>query len=511
MANIIIFADTTADDTVFRPYHPYLGRSVPRKSSGPYRVATEVRKSGFTCQVIQLFTSFTSEELEQVCKKFVDHDTIVVTFSTVYWLTIRFGSLGIIISSIIEQIKKINSNTQIIFGGPNGLTLLEHVKNVDAMFLGYSEKQFTDYMTSVRDKTSIPTYTRKEDETYIYDVSSADQTFDFCRSQIIYQPEDCIDQGESMVIEVGRGCIFKCKFCAYPMNGKKKLDFIKHYDVLTEELIYNYEQFGIYKYLLSDDTFNDSTEKIKEIHKIFTSLPFKIYFSCFLRLDLLHAHREQIDLLKEMGLRGCHFGVESFHDRAASSIGQGLSGVKAKKFLEELKNELWGDEVKIGISLIIGLPYETYDSCKETNQWILDSNNLVDKVSIHDLVLINPTQDRTPYKSEFQINSAKYGYYWTNSKYPWAWANLSSQINNRDNAVQIAHQLTKTALSVSRDKLGGFDLFSMDCLVKYFEDQYSIEEQFKMNRYEYTNWINKNYNNASLKYIQNYINTILNL
>jgi hypothetical protein len=511
MANIIIFADTTADDTLFLPYHPHLGRSRPRKSLGPYRIATEVRKSGFTCQVIQLFTSFTSEELEQVCKKFIDHDTISVSFSTVYWLTSRFPSIGTIVSSIINETKKINSNTKIIFGGPNSIILLDHVKNVDAVFLGYSEKQFTDYMISVRDKTSVPAYTRKENNTLVYDVTSSDQTFDFCRSQVIYQPEDCIDYGEPTIIEVGRGCIFKCKFCAYPMTGKKKLDFIKHYDVLTEELIYNYEHYGIYKYLLSDDTFNDSTEKIKELHKVFTSLPFKIYFSCYLRLDLLHAHREQINLLKEMGLRSCHFGVESFHDRAASSIGKGLSGDKAKKFLEELKNELWKDEVKIGISLIIGLPHETYESCQETNQWILDSNNLVDKVTIQELVLVNPTSDRSPYKSEFQINSAKYGYYWSNSKDSWSWKNLSSPISNRESAVEIASQLTKSSLLASREKLGGFDLFSMDCLVKYFEDSYSIEEQFKMDRYEYTNWINKNYNNATVKYIRNYINSILNL
>jgi radical SAM superfamily enzyme YgiQ (UPF0313 family) len=26
-------------------------------------------------------------------------------------------------------------------------------------------------------------------------------------------------------IEIARGCIFKCKFCSYPLNGKQNLDF----------------------------------------------------------------------------------------------------------------------------------------------------------------------------------------------------------------------------------------------------------------------------------------------
>jgi radical SAM superfamily enzyme YgiQ (UPF0313 family) len=511
MANIIIFADNTMDDMVFQPTHPTLGRRVPSKSIGAYRVATEIRKAGFTCQVIQLFTSFTSEELEHICKKFIDSETIAVTFSTAFWLTVRFGVTGQIVNNIVEKVKKLNNDVQIIFGGTNALTLLDYVKNVDAIFLGYSEAQFTNYLLSVRNNTTIPKPSRKESNTLIYDVTASDQTFDFCRSQIIYQPEDCVDSGESIVLEVGRGCIFKCKFCAYPLTGKKKLDFIKDYDVLTEELIYNYEKFGIYKYQLSDDTFNDSSEKIERLHKIFTSLPFKIYFSCYLRLDLLYAHPEQISLLYEMGLRGCHFGIESFYDRAARSIGKGLSGDKAKNFLHKLKNELWNNEVKVRVSLITGLPYETYESYEETKQWILDPNNSIDGVLVFALELINPVQDRTPYKSEFQMNASKYGYYWPDSKQPRLWKNLTSPVKQFTDAQVLANDLTTAIRSVNREKVGGFDIFAMDSIVKYFDDSYSFEDQLKMDRFEYIDWTNRNYKKASERYLQNYIDSILNL
>jgi len=511
MANIIIFADTTADDIVFQPSHPKLGRRSPSKSIGAYRVATEIRKVGFTCQVIQLVTAFTSEELSQACNKFIGSDTVAIAFSTSFWLRVRFKVIGNLVSHIISQAKHINNNIQILFGGPNGVDLLESVKNVDAVFLGYSEKQFTDYIVSIRDKTTIPVPTRKQDNTLIYDVTASDKTFNFCRCQIIYQPEDCVDPGESITLEVSRGCIFKCKFCAYPLNGKKKLDFIKDYDVLTEELIYNYENFGIYKYLISDDTFNDSNEKLAHLHKIFTSLPYKIYFACYLRLDLLHAHRDQVRLLKEMGLRGCHFGVESFHDRAASSIGKGLGGVKSKKFLQELKNELWGDDVKISISVITGLPHETYESYMETKQWILDPNNLVDGVRIFPLLLVNPIHDNLPYKSEFQLNASKYGYYWPDPKQPRIWKNLSSPIKHYSEAESLAHELTEAARSVNRGEFGGFDFLLTDSMVKYFDDPQPLEEQFKMNRSEYMMWVDRNYKKATVDYVQNYINSILNL
>lgn len=508
MSNIIIFADNTANDLEFWPNHQ--GKRLATKIAGPHRVATEVRKAGFTCQVIQMFTTFTAEELTQVCNKFINSDTITISFSTVFW-----GNNNIIIETLIAKIvdhaKMVNKDIKVALGGPNGLSLLPRVNNIDAVFLGYSEKQFTDYNISLRDKTSIPEYTRKEDNAVIYDVTASDQTFDFCRSQIIYQREDCIDYGEPMVIEVGRGCIFKCKFCAYPMNGKKKLDFIKDYTVLTEELIYNYENFGIYKYIISDDTFNDSTTKIKELHKVFTSLPFKIYFVCYLRLDLLYAHREQINLLKEMGMRSCNFGIESFHDRAASTIGKGLGGDKSKKFLKELKTELWGDQVKIQIGLITGLPHETYESYEETKQWILDPENLIDNVVSTALAIRNPIYDSYPYKSEFQLSAAKYGYYWPDPKSISNWKNLSSPVKTSHDAKILEQEYAECASSVSRHRFGGFTLFMLDRFVKYYQEPYSFEEQLKMNRFEYTTWIIRNNKNAVDRYIQNYIDSLLNL
>ena len=109
-------------------------------------------------------------------------------------------------------------------------------------------------------------------------------------------------KGETLPIEVSRGCIFKCKFCAFPLNGKSKLDYLRDPILIKEELQYNYEKYGTTHYFLSDDTFNDSTTKVEQIHKVVTSLPFKIKFTTYLRLDLLHAHQEQISMLEEMGL-----------------------------------------------------------------------------------------------------------------------------------------------------------------------------------------------------------------
>jgi radical SAM superfamily enzyme YgiQ (UPF0313 family) len=145
-----------------------------------------------------------------------------------------------------------------------------------------------------------------------------------------FTEQDCIIKGETLPLEVSRGCIFKCSFCAFPLNGKSKFDYLRDPEQIKDELTHNFEKYGTTNYFLCDDTFNDSTMKIERLHKAITSLPFKIHFTTYLRLDLLNAHREQIPLLKEMGLASPFFGIESLNQKSASSIGKGMKVEKAK-------------------------------------------------------------------------------------------------------------------------------------------------------------------------------------
>jgi radical SAM superfamily enzyme YgiQ (UPF0313 family) len=511
MSNIIIFADSSGGEMILgqnRRNHN------PQKNAGPYRIATEIRNGGFSCTVVNFFTYFKDDELDKLCRKYITSDTLVVSFSTTFWTSIGEGVVQKI-KDIIERTKNINNNVKIVFGGPNGLTLLHKIHHeihqVDAIFLGYSELKFLNYVQCLGLRKEIPTPTRQVNNTVIYDITANDQSFDFCRSKITYLDEDCIDHGEPMVIEVGRGCIFKCKFCAYPLNGKKKLDYIKNYDVLVEELIYNYENFKIDKYILSDDTFNDSKEKVEQLHKIFTSLPFKINFVAYLRLDLLNAHREHINMLSEMGLVATQFGIETFHDKAAKCIGKGILGSKSKELLHDLKTIHWKDQVKIQTSFIIGLPYETRESCNDLKNWILDPENLVDKVTIEPLGLANPTKDKKPYKSEFQLQSMKYGYYWNESDKNYGnWKNYNSEINTRTEAELISKDLNQSILVSNRNFQGGFSLFTFHPYTKYFNDFRTYEEQKNMNRFEYSEWINKNVGHGKFCYVQNYKRLLLN-
>ena len=85
-----------------------------------------------------------------------------------------------------------------------------------------------------------------------------------------------------------------------------------------------------------------------------------------MRLDLIHAYPEQIDLLKEMGVRNVFFGIESLHDPSSKAIGKGFGREKTIEMIHRLK-EAWGKEVFLHGSFIVGLPHETPDTAADAN------------------------------------------------------------------------------------------------------------------------------------------------
>lgn len=179
-----------------------------------------------------------------------------------------------------------------------------------------------------------------------------------------------IGPNEALLMEMGRGCQFECAFCSYPLIGKKKGTYIRDYSRIKDEFLANYEEFGTTKYVFTDDTFNEDIEKMEELAKISSDLPFDLKYVGYHRLDLIWARQAQKDLLREIGLVSPFFGIESFHPEASKAIGKGWNGRQGKQFLEELM-EYWGDAVTYELGLIVGLPGETNESLQETWDWMI--------------------------------------------------------------------------------------------------------------------------------------------
>ena len=126
--------------------------------------------------------------------------------------------------------------------------------------------------------------------------------------------------------------------------------------------------------MISDDTLNDSMKKVEFLYNVITSLPFKINFSAYGRLDVLGANPDMAPMLKEMGLRSVEFGVETMNKKTGKFIGKLGDRDKIIKYLEDLKTQ-WKDDVYMAAGFIIGLPHEDENSIRETMNWLYQKDN----------------------------------------------------------------------------------------------------------------------------------------
>lgn len=396
-----------------------------QRAIGAYQIAHYLRSHGYTVQVIDFTDHFTSKELIDTAEKFISSSTIAIGLSsTFYSLKVgkrflnndrnKFDDLEFPenIVEAITHIKGKNPKIKIMVGGTKSVNA-NSLPFVDQVFHGYTEDQVLTYLNFIRRKPHKPTQ---------FNIEHLDHRF---------VKNDCILPNETVPIELSRGCIFKCKFCAFPLNGKSKFDYLRDLEQIRDELLYNHEHYGTTNYFLSDDTFNDSTYKVERLHKIFTQLPFKIRFTTYLRLDLLHSHQEQIDMLREMGLASPFFGIESLNQKSASCIGKGMKVNKVKDFLLELYYDRWKEQIPITGSFIIGLPYETKETIMETYNWVRSN-------PINPMFFPLGINNKFYYKSEFGTNYKDYGYtldedtgYWENEHFTYDEANsLAEKFND---------------------------------------------------------------------------------
>jgi radical SAM superfamily enzyme YgiQ (UPF0313 family) len=428
--------------------------AVFQRALSAYQLSHQCRAEGFTSQVIDFINDFTEEELFEVVKKFVNTETLCLGLSTSFFndFKIMVDNQSVLplyipkhISNVCINIKKLYPDLRICLGGAKSYQGI-HLEWVDDIFQGYSEDQFIEYCNLLKVNKSNP-FVKKISNKNIYE--SENKKFDITSLGHRFIKNDCILDDEVLPIEISRGCIFKCKFCAFPLNGKKKLDYIRDFEKIKDELIYNYENYNTTKYFFNDDTLNDSVYKIENLHKVIKSLPFNIEFSAWMRLDLLYKNHETIGMLKDMGLRTTFFGIESFNNNALKAIGKNMSSTKTKDFLEDLYYNKWNKDISIFLGMIIGLPHESVDDIHQSVKWLSAG-----PFSFHFEPLRLVDSGGNFYKSEFEKNYLKYGYE-LNADLEW-----TNSFMNQVTAEQLATEIN-TKYAYGKNKLAGSYLFAM--------------------------------------------------
>ena len=111
------------------------------------------------------------------------------------------------VKELIDHAQSINPDIKFVVGG---------IKTFDFShlgfytFVGYTDQEIVDFTVNCKEKN--------------YPTSKIIQNIEFknfTKSQIDYTKHDVFNNERSLPIEIGRGCIFKCKFCSYPLIGKQ--------------------------------------------------------------------------------------------------------------------------------------------------------------------------------------------------------------------------------------------------------------------------------------------------
>lgn len=376
---------------------------LPVRTAGPYQLAAWLEEFGYDVAVIDFCSLLTTDQLINLTKHHIDANTVAVgvsnTFSDIKYkqpepLWIQHARF--VIEKDYPQIEWVTGGAEPVFNAPSFQMKWK-------TFTGYAENAILSYLDHA---TGI--------------VASREQ-FDIAKLTRHYKDNLSITEHEVLPLQLSRGCVFKCKFCRFPLIGRPKGSYFRDFKLVEQEIISNYERYGTTRYYFVDETTNESTEKIEAIADINSRLPFDLEWIGYVRLDSIVRDETQIELLRKSGLKSCYFGIETFNPYASKIIGKGWPYEETKKdFLLRLRNE-WGTDITFKESMMVGLPGETEQELYDTLQWHID--NELYSWSFYPLHITKNSD--VLWKSTFDETYEKYGYsfptddevYWENGEW----------------------------------------------------------------------------------------------
>ncbi len=427
----------------------------PVRGTGAYQLASWLRQHGYTVKVIDFCHFLTTEQLVEITKHYINDTTVCIGVSSTFWVPSEVPKTldrktndtePAWVSTARTQIENQYPNLSWVLGG--GGSILPKLKMSWHKIHGDGEDQLLQYLDQLTGRTD------------------ARQPFDITTLRKQHHETDFILPQETLGIELGRGCQFKCKFCRFHNVGKKPGTYLRNIECVKEEILYNYENFGTTNYYFIDDTVNEDYDKIVALAAMAKSLPFKLNWVGYIRADLVWNKPDTIQILKESGLKSAFIGIESFNPETARIIGKGWSGKRAKDFLLYLR-EQWGQDISFYLSFIVGLPKEDKTSLQETVQWLQDNNFK----SWRFFPLNIYRSSNLVWKSEFDLNYSKYGYRFPKPLNDMYW---ESDLWNTNSAIEYSLELNRV---IDREQI-----FTAFILADFVNLGYNIDDiQWKTN------------------------------
>lgn len=333
---------------------------------GPYRLRTALASHGFHAEVIDYAWALREDELLTILQRYISKETIIIGISNIWFTTGAEKNNKELNRWFTEKFFRIVKRewpwVKIVIGGTKtalvqGAELL--LSPADWWLSGFADIGLPKLLKFLSGQETDLKYRTDADGTNIIDCNLHYRVENMDDLETVYEANDRFLPHQPISLEVSRGCIFTCSFCTHPFLGKKSFEYIRTPESLASELRRNYELFGTTRYIVTDDTFNDSMEKLERVARAIelSKIP-NFEFVSYIRAELLATKPEMIPMLKQLNCKGAFIGLESLNKEARRIIGKGMD---AERVMTALENFKAGTDAKMFASMIVGLPGDTLD------------------------------------------------------------------------------------------------------------------------------------------------------
>ncbi len=279
----------------------------------------------------------------------------VVAFSCYIW-NIEF------ILDVARELKKVSPKVKILFGGPEvsfGQKYLEENTFVDFIIQGEGEVAFKSFIKYINtDISKVKNLLYRKDNLIISNAKC--NLIDINEIPFIYDNIDIDLSNRIIYYESSRGCPYNCRFClSSSSEGVRALDMSR----IKSDLKYFLEN-KVPQVKFVDRTFNYNKKNTREIWEFlinedngFTNFHFE------LSADLLDENSIKLLKIARVGLFQFEIGVQSTNPQTLESANRVN---KNEKIFENVRRISQLKNIHQHLDLIVGLPYENYETFKNS-------------------------------------------------------------------------------------------------------------------------------------------------
>lgn len=163
----------------------------------------------------------------------------------------------------------------------------------------------------------------------------------------------------SLDLEMGRGCVYKCSFCAYNALSGVRFHTAEY---IVENMVYNYQNFGVTGFYFTESTIGNNRKIIREMCEILIERQLNRKFVWLGNIRSNQVSEKDLRLMWRAGCRYLFYGFESNSQQVLDAM-QKQCSVEANEKAAELHNRLY---FPYHASMLFGFPGETADDVRQS-------------------------------------------------------------------------------------------------------------------------------------------------